>query len=387
MKILYLSTPNFADCDFPLVRAFQEKGADVTYLIVLSPWFLRSSLIDIKQQLPQTKILPAMAYQELRYLESYMDMDKVYISNRTGKSRLTVSYWKSIWNIRRFIKQGRFDVIHYSGHRGNRWCYKLAPLITTFHDPFPHTGEGYKNMSKNYERAIKRSKGIVLLNSAQLEDFCGCYSISPKKVLVNRLGVYDNIQYFVKPTTKPIKNNLLFFGRISPYKGLEYLCEAMKLVQEEIPDVTLTIAGKGEVNFDIEPYMQLGCIKIINEYISMPELAELLSLCELSVCPYTDATQSGVLMTCFALRKPVVASAVGGFCEAIENGKSGVLVPPKNVKALADAIISLLNDDEKKQKMSDYIHDEYFNGEKSWPTIADRYLKYYSDVIDNRINE
>ena len=294
---------------------------------------------------------------------------------------MTFSCWKNIWNIRRFIKKGQFDVIHYSGFN-NKWFYKLAPVVTTVHDPFPHTGEGYKNLKEIRTLALKRSKGIVLLNDVQLDDFCRYYSINPSEVLVNRLGVYDNIRSFVKPNTKPIKNNLLFFGRISPYKGIEYLCKAMELVHEQIPDATLTIAGKGKMYFNIEPYLQLGCIKIINSYISMPELAELLSLCEISVCPYTDATQSGVLMTCFALGKPVVASAVGGFCEAIEDGKSGVLVPPKDVKALADAIISLLKDDGKKQEMSDYIYNEYFKGEKSWSAIADRYIKYYSDVIN-----
>lgn len=387
MKILYLSTPNFADCDFPLVRAFQKKGVNITYLIILSPWFLKSSLIDIKQQHPQTKIFPAIVYPELKYLENYLDMDKVYVSNRTGKNSLTFSYWKSIWNIRRFIKQGDFDVIHYPGYRGNRWCYKLASLVTTFHDPFPHAGEDYKNQKKNYTRAVKRSKGVVLLNNIQLDDFCKFYSINPQKVLVNSLGVYDNIQCFVKQKIKPIKNHILFFGRISPYKGIEYLCEAIKLVHEQIPDATLTIAGRGKMYFDIEPYKQLDYINIKNCYISMTELAEMLSLCELCVCPYTDATQSGVIMTCFALGKPVVASAVGGFREVIEDGKSGILVPPKDVNALAEAIIDLLKNDEQKQKMSEYIYNEYFQGEKSWSAIADRYLKYYSDVIENRIND
>lgn len=386
MKILYLSTPNFADCDFPLIRAFQEKGVDVTYLIMLTPHHLSASLIDIKQQYPRTKIIPALMYSELKYLESYLDMDRVFISNRTGKNRLSFSYWKSVWDIRRFIKRGRYDLIHYPGF-GNKWFYKLAPVITTVHDPFPHTGEGHKKQKELRSLALKRSKGIVLLNNTQLDDFCNCYSIDPQRVLVNSLGVYDNIRYFVTHEIEPIKNNLLFFGRISPYKGLEYLCEAMRLVHEQIPDATLTIAGRGKMYFDIEPYKKLGCIKIINKYISMSDLADLLSQCELSVCPYTDATQSGVLMTCFALGKPVVASAVGGFCEAIEDGKSGVLVPAKDAKALAEVIIELLKDDNRKEEMSEYIYNEYFKGEKSWSAIADKYLKYYSFVIENCINE
>lgn len=381
MKILYISQPNFADCDFPLIRAFQQKGVDVTYLIPLTPFHLRASLIDIKKQLPQTGIFHATVYTEFHYLKDYMDMSKVYVANRPGKTRLTFSYWKSVWNLRRFIKKGKYDVIHYTTYR-NGWFYNLAPLITTIHDPFPHTGEATKKSAKKRAVAVKRSKGIVLLNEVQLNEFCNAYSIDPQRVLVNSLGVYDNICSFINPQIKPIKNNVLFFGRIHPYKGIEYLCEAMTIVHDQIPDATLTIAGRGNMYFDFEPYKKLNYIKVINNFISMPDLADLLSSCEISVCPYTDATQSGVIMTCFALGKPVVASAVGGLVEMIEEGKSGLLVPPKDAEALASAIVSLLKDDKRKQNMSDYIIDEYFKGKRSWSAIANRYLKYYTRILN-----
>ena len=63
--------------------------------------------------------------------------------------------------------------------------------------------------------------------------------------------------------------NVLFFGRISPYKGIEYLCEAMMRVREHIPDATLTIAGNGNIYFDISPYEKQEWIDIQNKYISM----------------------------------------------------------------------------------------------------------------------
>lgn len=71
----------------------------------------------------------------------------------------------------------------------------------------------------------------------------------------------------------------------------------------------------------------------------MKEFVGLLQNCALSVCPYTDATQSGVIMTSYSLCKPVVATNVGGLGEMVEEGKTGTLVPPKNVAALSDAIM------------------------------------------------
>ena len=84
MRILYISTPFFADCDFPLIKSLQAKGVDITYLILLAPYSLRSTLIDIKEQINETAIFPATRYSELKVYDQYMDMSKVYVANRTS---------------------------------------------------------------------------------------------------------------------------------------------------------------------------------------------------------------------------------------------------------------------------------------------------------------
>ena len=219
------------------------------------------------------------------------------------------------------------------------------------------------------------------MNESQKIEFCNTYHVDSTRVLINRLGIYDNIRAFVSPDTKPKPKNVLFFGRISPYKGLEYLCEAMKLVHEEIPDASLTIARSGKMYFDIEPYKHFGNIEVRNHYIDMTELSDMLSRCSISVCPYTDATQSGVIMTSFSLYKPVVATNVGGLGEMIDDRKSGLLVSPKDPKALAEAIISLLSDEDKLSVMSEYIRHEYNFGSRSWDAIADKYIEYYNTIL------
>lgn len=383
MKLLFISSPHFADCDFPLIKTFQNKGIDVTYLLLLTPFNLCSTLVNIKKQIQRTEIMKATEYDEFKVFEGYMDMSKVYVANRIHNSGYSISSIKTIIEVYSFIKKGNYDIVHtdmqFAGLE--RFFYKShGSIISTFHDPFAHTGEK-RNFVKAFKNAVQFSKGIVLLNRNQRDKFCDYYSVEYSRILVNRLGAYDNIKTFVKPNQKVIKHNILFFGRISPYKGIEYLCKAMKRVRELIPDATLTIAGGGRMYFYIEPYKQLGYIEVINHYVGMEELAGLLSCCELSVCPYTDATQSGVIMTSYSLGKPVVATNVGGLPEMIEDGKTGLLVPPKDSDALAEAIVHLLKDDKTITEMSEYILNKYEKGERSWSAIADKYINFYNSII------
>lgn len=384
MKILYYSTPFFADCDFPLVKALQDVGHDVTYIIKLAPYSLKSTLFNIKEQIPENTIFPAVRYPELKIYESYMDMSKVYIANQIVMQDSSLQSLRMTLKVVRFIKKGQFDVVHTDSMLGmwNLILYKLfgKKMVLTVHDPFPHTGEITARKMFNYKMAMKMVCHFVLLNDKQKEQFCKSYHVRPEQVLINRLGVYDNISTFVRPQESVTSHNVLFFGRISPYKGIEYLCQAMLKVKEQVPDATLTIAGGGKMYFDIAPYQKQDWVKVINRYVGMEELAGLLQHCALSVCPYTDATQSGVIMTSYSLCKPVVATNVGGLGEMVDDQKTGLLVPPKDVDALANAIIALLNNEVKREEMANNIKNEYFTGDKAWSVIAKKYIEFYKII-------
>lgn len=386
MKILYISTPFFADCDFPLIKTLQQKGIDVTYLILLAPYSLKSTLFDIKKQINETAIFPATRYPELKVYEQYMDMNKVYVANRTSSKSYSLSFWKLNWLLSKFIKDGQYDIVHSDTliSKMQGFMYRNAKhWIQTIHDPFPHTGENSKKRQERYRYVISKSEHIVLLNGKQYNKFCSYYNVEKENVSINSLGIYDNIKTFVPSNYDKNKKrqNVLFFGRISPYKGIEYLCEAMKTVHKSLPEVTLTIAGGGKMYFDITEFEKLSYIQIINRYVGMEELAILLSDCSVCVCPYTDATQSGVIMTSYSLCKPVVATNVGGLGEMVDNGRTGLLVPPKSAEALAEAIIEILSDENKCRQMEANIKSDYFVNDKSWSSIADKYINVYKKTL------
>lgn len=383
MRILYFSTPPFADCDFPLVREFQRRGHEVFYFIDLPPYFLRSTIIDIKHQIQTNEIFLASKYKEFEVYRDYMSLENVYVINRTQKSALHPRNIALYLKFIKIVNKINPDIINVVGGINELSSFLLKfkrKLVLTVHDPFPHTGE--QSLRREFFRklAMRNIPRFILLNEKQKGEFIKRYKLRSEQVFNSRLGVYDCIHNFIKKVddqAQPIKN-ILFFGRISPYKGVEYLLEAMKLVHQKIPDATLTIAGGGKIYFDLAPYQNLPYIEIRNHYIGMEELAELIARTQIVVCPYTDATQSGVIMTAYSLCKPVIATAVGGLVEMVDDGKSGLLVPPKNVEALASSICMLLSKYDRLISMETFIRHRYYEGEYSWGNITRDYINVYS---------
>jgi glycosyltransferase involved in cell wall biosynthesis len=135
---------------------------------------------------------------------------------------------------------------------------------------------------------------------------------------------------------------LLFFGFVREYKGLRYLIESLPLINARLP-VHLVIAG--EVWGDSKPYIDLihrlnlsSAVTFIQKYIPNEEVAHYFGAADLVVAPYTSATQSGIVQLAYGFAKPILVGRVGGLPEAVEEGKTGYLVPPRDPQAIARAV-------------------------------------------------
>lgn len=136
---------------------------------------------------------------------------------------------------------------------------------------------------------------------------------------------------------------LLFFGFVRRYKGLRYLIQAMSKVRREIPAQLLVV---GEFWEDERPYrrmvQELGLqdsVHIFNTYVPNGEMARYFCAADVVVLPYLEATQSAIAQVALGFDKPLIATSVGGIPEAIPHEKAGLIVPPADVDALAEAIL------------------------------------------------
>jgi glycosyltransferase involved in cell wall biosynthesis len=176
----------------------------------------------------------------------------------------------------------------------------------------------------------------------------------------------------------------LFFGRIWEYKGLEYLIRAEPLISEQVPDVEIVIAGEGE---DFQRYRELmarpDTFRVHNAWISNEQRAEFFNEAAVVVLPYVEATQSGVVPIAYAHGKPVVATRVGSLPECVDDGRTGLLVPPRDEHALAKALIRLLQDDELRREMGSAGRRK-LNEECSDEIVAAKHLEAYRRAVQAR---
>lgn len=135
---------------------------------------------------------------------------------------------------------------------------------------------------------------------------------------------------------------ILFFGYVRPYKGLRYAIEALAEVRRRRP-VMLVVAGefyepRSEYEALIDRLGLRDAVRVVDEYIPNEDVGAYFEAADLVVQPYVTATQSGISQIAFAFGKPVVATAVGGLPDIIDDGETGFLVPPEDSIAIATAI-------------------------------------------------
>jgi glycosyltransferase involved in cell wall biosynthesis len=125
-------------------------------------------------------------------------------------------------------------------------------------------------------------------------------------------------------------NVALFFGHIRPFKGLDIALEAWK----QVANATLLVAGEAWWNAKFEEQQN---VRFDLRFIPDSEIATYFAAADVVLAPYRSEAQSGVALTAFHFARPVIATAVGGLPDIID-GRNGILVPPENPAALAQAV-------------------------------------------------
>lgn len=271
-----------------------------------------------------------------------------------------ISWWRAAWRVRQH-KSERLIITWVSVAQSPPYLGLIffSRLLTrarvTFlcHNVLPHDPMFFERFLL---KIMYRLPDDFIVHSRQdAKDLAG---IVPKKpVAIGFHPTYDEFNTGANYDVAQLKSELglqpkvvLFFGFIRKYKGLQYLVEAMRRVADQTDNKTsLLVVGefwkknKPEYEALVKKHGLTDRVVFVDRYVANEEIGKYFAVADILAVPYTSATQSGVVQMGFAFDTPVVATAVGGLPEAVDEGKTGFLCPPADPAALADSLIKALN--------------------------------------------
>ena len=386
MKVLYISGPSFLDMDLSFVGALGKK-AECYYLMDLYPKLHKATALNLDDAPANADVLPMRDFPGMEAFSTLLDLERCFVINRTSNNPLAYSNLALQYKLFSFIKKLDPDVIHFNNQIYFTHFYLFAwarRVLISIHDPFPHSGEeaDARRVSTRLYQCLGKwlIKYHLLYNDIMVSNYAKDRGLREDRVLTSSLGPYDYLRT-LNHRAPSLYCDFLIFGRIQKYKGIDLLLEAFVLVLHEFPDATLTVAGSGDFWFDVNDYgIPERNLRIINRFIPGGELAQLLAGSRVVVCPYRDATQSGVVMSAYAFHRPVIVTNVGALSKVVEEGKTGFVVEPNNAAALAEAMKRTLRNDDPLREALAYVDEVYHKGEKSWEAITRRILETYKKV-------
>ncbi len=194
------------------------------------------------------------------------------------------------------------------------------------------------------------------------------------------------------PTALPENDMVTFVGRIehsSSWKGIEQLLQAMVLVLKERPEVKLTLVGGGDaLAHYTERTKSLGISDSV--FINGPkfglDLVKAYAETTLIALPSTSDSEafSVTLVEAQASGRPIIGTTTGGTPQVIQDGENGLLVPPKDPQALADAILRILGDRKLAEQMSEAGSKK--SKEFSWEIQTKKYSLLFEELLNNTVS-
>lgn len=252
----------------------------------------------------------------------------------------------------------------------------------------------FKFMRWVEKKAVERADAVITVGSKLKEWIIDDLNADAKKVFSIPNGVdVKSFKFAVEGRKEILKkhglNNspvILFTKHFSPRYGAQYLIPAMKKIIKEYPSVRLIMTNddtwKEKIINLAKKYGVINNI-LLPGYLPYEDLPKYYSACDVFVHPsINDQETFGIsLIEAMACSKPVIATAVAGPKEIIEGGDNvGLLIPPKNSEAIANAVIELLNNPSKRNQICENAR-RYVESKYTWKKVAEETSKVYQHVL------
>lgn len=277
----------------------------------------------------------------------------------------------ALWALYRLCRREKFDLVHtHSSKAGilGRWAAWLAGCRAIVHTPHGHVFTGYYGrwLSRLFayaERVTGRITDVIITLTPKGIDDHLAWRIAPREKFRavpsgleletlsprNSEGVLAAREALGLPREGRIVGSV---GRLDEVKGYDQLIEASALVLRKKADVWFAVAGDGEEREDLlEQARHLGVAHRWRFLGWQEDLNAVYHSFDLSVLPSRNEGMGRTAVEAMACGLAVVATEVGGLPSVVEDGVSGLLVPPEDPRALAEAILRLIGDEALRLRM------------------------------------
>jgi glycosyltransferase involved in cell wall biosynthesis len=310
------------------------------------------------------------------------------LTRRAPRSRLRLlakglEYAPSVVRLRRRIEMLDPELVHLQWlplpRLDERWVRRLARerrTVLTAHDVVPRR-RGQAAAWMSVLRAVDR----VVVHSGRAVEELAALGVPRDRIARIAHPIFETP---TGPLGPPAGTTLLFFGLLREYKGLDVLVSALPSVLERVPETRLVIAGD-PVDTVVplrEQAERLGVARHIDwrlRYLSEDEIRALLAESAVVVLPYRQLDSSGALATALGHGRPAVVTDVGSLGEMVGEHGAGLVVPPGDAVALADACVGLLTD--ATLLASTYEGTARARAALTWDESARAHEKLYREVI------
>jgi len=338
----------------------------------------------------QVKVIAPCSRSGVSYFgEDVINVGRPFSMPRNGAlARISLSPWLPA-QTKKILREERFDIVHI--HEPFVPLLSLTTLLEsnsinvgTFH---AHLGKtrAYWLWQPIFRRWLTKLQGKIAVSRVARE-CVGRYLPGDYQIIPN--GV--DLDLF-SPQVSPLgefadgRINILSVSRFEPRKGLCYLLNAYRTVKKHVPDARLIIvAPRTRASCKYKEMTERNKLSdvIFASSVSISELPRYYSSADIFCSPAIGGESFGiVLLEAMASGKPVVASNIEGYNDVLSHGEEGLLVPPKNADALAQALLSLAKDKSLRQQMG--AKGRTKAKEYSWENIAHRVMGYYATLSNN----
>lgn len=264
---------------------------------------------------------------------------------------------RTVAAIRRYCRENGVEVIHSHGYKSNIYSYLAnrslkIRIVTTCHN-WINTSSKMSLYTRLDKFFLKRFDSVVAVSDAVKNELLTA-GIEPRNILVIGNGI--NLEKFREPYANKEKVRAALgippdafvagtVGRLSPEKGHNILLQAASEVLSKKENCYFLFVGDGTQKQNLEEQaMQLGISDRVIFTGKRSDIPEVLSAMDVFVLSSLTEGQPMALLEAMAAGVPAVCTSVGDVPKILRRGQAGLIVPPSDSNALAEAILKVLND-------------------------------------------